>query len=66
MALNRAVREYLRKLGSKGGKARQLALTEDQRSKAMTKAVAARWKKTTRAERSAAASKAARARWKKA
>jgi hypothetical protein len=43
-----------------------MALRDDQRSQAMTKAVRARWKKATKAERSAAARKAPRARWARA
>jgi hypothetical protein len=60
-----AVKAYIRSIGSKGGKARSLALSDKQKSVAASKAVTARWRKTTKAERSEAARKAVQARWNK-
>ena len=57
--------EYLRAIGSRGGKARLKALTPKERSESARKAITARWQKATPAERREAARKAARARWAK-
>jgi len=72
--LPEAVRDYLSKIGRKGGKAgsgspggkaRARALTAAERSEAASKAVRARWSRKTKAQRRAAARKLAKARWAK-
>ena len=40
------VKEFLRKIGKKGGKARAKSLTAERRSEIATNAVKARWAKT--------------------
>jgi hypothetical protein len=57
-----AASESARLLGRLGGKARVRAMAADDLSKAMSKAVASRWRWATKAERSAAASEASKAR----
>jgi len=70
--LPEAVRNYLSKIGRKGGKAgsgspggeaRAKALTAEERSEAASKAVSARWSRKTKKQRQAAARKLAKARW---
>jgi len=72
--LPEAVRDYLSKIGRKGGKAgsgspggkaRAKALTAAERSQAASKAVSARWSRKTKAQRKAAARELAKARWSK-
>jgi hypothetical protein len=59
------VAEYIRWLGSQGGKARRQSLTAEERSASASKASRAKWNGLTKAQRRAQAKKAATARWSK-